>query len=310
MKALFLTRVFTSAITVMSVAATSLPVLFISHGGPNLSLQHEQPAYKFYQNLFNGDASEKQFTIDKSKVKAILCISAHWEESVPSVNSAAKPEQIYDFYGFDRELYEYKYPVAGDPDLAEKVVTLIREHGEQYQGEPKISKILKNAKKDDEHGLDHGSWSPLSITLPNADIPIVQLSLVGNLSPKLHVELGKSLAALREEGVLIVGSGSSTHNLGALNWRGGMNQKPAGWATQFDSFLEEKLCSSDVLSDEDLEKLAEEVPAHQYIDMAHPRTEHLVPVYVAAGAAKGLKGQLIHRSFMLGSLSMSCFAFN
>jgi 4,5-DOPA dioxygenase extradiol len=234
MKALSQNRLFSGlAIIVMSAAATRLPVLFISHGGPNLSLQHEQPAYKFYNNLFNGDASGKQFTIDKSKVKSILCISAHWEETAPTANSAAKPEQIYDFYGFDRELYEYKYPVAGDSDLAEKVVTLIREHGERYEGEPKISKFLKNAKTDESHGLDHGTWSPLSISLPNADIPIVQLSLVGSLSPKLHIELGKSLATLREEGVLIIGSGSLTHNLGALNWRGGKNQKPASWASEF-----------------------------------------------------------------------------
>src|SRR5258708_31453330 len=132
--------------------------------------------------------------------QAILIASAHWETDIPEVTGTTKPETIHDFYGFPKPLYEIQYPAKGDPELASRSVSLLKQSG-------------LNAEADPTRGLDHGAWSPLLYMYPKADVPVVQVAVQTPLGPRHHIELGRALAPLADEGVLIIGSGHMTHNL-------------------------------------------------------------------------------------------------
>jgi 4,5-DOPA dioxygenase extradiol len=190
--------------------------------------------YQFLSNLAQDDGA----IVPKDKVKSVLLISAHWMESVPQVNTANVPEQVYDFYGFEPECYQFKYPARGDSKLSKRVIELLGNSNDV---------ILSQVQGNSKHGLDHGAWSPLSIVFPNADIPIVQVSLLSSLNPETHVRMGKALAPLRDEGVLIIGSGGSVHNLGKLDWSSPQGNNPAVWAKEFDEYLEKVLKSGEIL---------------------------------------------------------------
>jgi 4,5-DOPA dioxygenase extradiol len=260
----------------MSRNETHLPILFLSHGSPMLPFE---------------DIAARTFMIGLGaklpRPKAILCISAHWDEMQASLTSTDAPGTIHDFAGFPRELFQLTYPAPGDPTLAQHVADLLKQAG-------------LPVRLDASRGLDHGAWNPLLLIYPDHDIPVVQLSLLSRGSTADHVALGKALAPLRDEGVLIIASGAATHNLRAVAWDGG--PVPA-WAQEFDDWLHDQLVAGDV------EKLIDYRRLIRSGAMAHPSEDHLLPLYVALGAASvtDARAKPLHRSFAHGSLSMAAY---
>jgi len=200
------------------------------------------------------------------KIKAILVISAHWEENVPAIHFGQNPPMLYDYYGFPEFTYQFQWNAPGQPQLAEKVEALLNHAGFR-------------TKREYKRGYDHGTFVPLMIAFPNAGIPVVQLSLVRSLDPATHLAIGKALEPLREQDVLIIGSGMSYHNM-----RGFMSgsKKASEISKQFDDWL------STIISIEDAEKrnkaLMDWKDAPGALE-SHPRSEHLLPLFVIAGAA-------------------------
>jgi 4,5-DOPA dioxygenase extradiol len=252
----------------------SMPTVFVSHGSPTLILE-DVPARRFLTSLGQ----------HMPRPKAIVAVSAHWDTDRPAVSLAAAPETIHDFYGFPEALYRLRYDAPGAPQLAERVAK------------------LTGAVHEHHRGLDHGAWVPAMLGWPEADIPIFQLSIQPHLDPAHHIALGRKLGGLREEGVLVMGSGSATHNLRALV-RGGGESEPEPWAAEFDDWLAETLEKGDEAA---LTGYRTEAPNAR---MAHPTDEHFLPLHVAFGAAgEGARGRALHRSFTLGNLSMASYAF-
>ncbi|MEN6329615.1 MAG: class III extradiol ring-cleavage dioxygenase [Methanobacteriaceae archaeon] len=260
------------------MAKNQLPTIFVSHGAPTLPLE-DIPARKFLKELgptFN-------------KVRAVLCISAHWVTSIPSVNAVKWPETIHDFYGFPEELYKIEYPARGDPGLAQDVADLIR------------SRNLF-CHVDTERGLDHGAWVPLMLMFPNADIPVVQLSIQQHLDPARHLALGRAIEELKSENVLIMGSGGAVHPLGYSGARFG--GEPSEWALEFDQWL------TDVIIQGDEHLLTNYRGLAPHPERAHPYPDHYMPIMAAFGAAgKGVKGAVIHHSWV-GDLGMAAYRFD
>jgi 4,5-DOPA dioxygenase extradiol len=256
-----------------------LPSIFVSHGAPTLPLE-DIPARKFL----------KELGIQFNKVKAVLCISAHWATPTPTVNMVERPETIHDFYGFPEELYQVEYPASGEPQLAEQVAKLIQ-----------AADIPCNI--DDKRGLDHGAWVPLILMYSNADIPVVQLSIQNHLDPSLHLKIGRALNSLRNENVLILGSGGAVHPLGYADFRfGGETDK---WAIEFDNWLTDAVTHGD---EHLITKYRQLAP---YPERAHPYPDHYMPLVVALGAAgKGAKGRVIHHSWYAGDLGMAAYQFH
>ena len=251
----------------------SMPTIFVSHGSPMLILE-DVPARAFLASL------GKQLP----KPTAIIAVSAHWDTDVPAVSLAHKPSTIHDFYGFPDALYRLRYDPPGAPALAERVAK------------------LTGAAHDHHRGLDHGAWVPAMLGWPDADIPIFQLSVQPALDAAHHIALGRKLAGLREDGVLVMGSGSATHNLRALVRNG--SSEPEPWAQAFDDWLAQTVEKGDEVALADYRTLA------PYAHDAHPTDEHFLPLHVAYGAAgKGARGRALHRSFTLGNLSMAAYAF-
>jgi len=252
----------------------SMPTIFVSHGSPMLILE-DVPARAFLASL--GKLLPKP--------KAIIAVSAHWDTDVPAVSLARRPPTIHDFYGFPEALYRLTYDAKGAPELAERVAK------------------LTGAAHDPHRGLDHGAWVPALLGWPEADVPIFQLSVQPNENPAHHIALGRKLSALREEGVLVMGSGSATHNLRALV-RGGREAEPEPWVKAFDDWLAETVAKGDAAA------LADYRSRAPYAREAHPTDEHFLPLHVAFGAAgEGARGRPLHRSFTLGNLSMASYAF-
>jgi len=253
---------------------SQMPTIFVSHGSPTLILE-DVPARRFLASLSQ----------QVPRPKAIVSVSAHWDTEHPAVSVVRKPETIHDFYGFPEALYRLHYDAPGAPELAERVAK------------------LTGAGHDHHRGLDHGAWVPAMLGWPEADIPIFQLSVQPHLDPAHHIALGRKLSALREEGILVMGSGSATHNLRALV-RGGGESEPEPWASEFDDWLAETLEKGDA------EALADYRTQAPNADIAHPTDEHFLPLHVAFGAAgEGARGRALHRSFTLGNLSMAAYAF-
>lgn len=249
-----------------------MPSLFISHGSPTVMIEEDSPGRAFLTSL--GDQLPKP--------KAIVVVSAHWETQAPLVTGHPTPETIHDFYGFPPALYEKHYPVAGDPVLARRVADLV------------------GGDIEDTRGLDHGAWSLLLLAYPQADIPVVQLSLQSDQGPDYHYDIGQRLAPLREDGVFVIGSGAVTHNLSTLKW---YSNQPDAWAQTFEDWVVA------ALADNDHETLLAAPSQAPHFAKAHPSPEHWLPLYVALGAARD-KATLLHRGFEHKNLSMASIRFD
>ncbi len=234
--------------------STILPSIFIGHGNPMNAIQTNQ-----YTEAW------KQIGETVARPKAILCISAHWFVAGTGVTISTAPRTIHDFGGFPGELYQVKYPAPGDPDLARRVQKLLQPLPVQL---------------DDSWGLDHGAWSVLRHVYPQADVPVVQLSIDATKPASFHYELGKKLAVLREEGVLIVGSGNLVHNLRTYAW--GETAEPYDWAMKFEQEARGMLVSGEVKPLIEYQKMGRDAM------LSIPTPEHYLPLlYVAATQQQG-----------------------
>lgn len=263
-----------------------LPTYFISHGGgPWPWLKKEMP---FFDQL---EASLKDIPRQIGGApRAILMISGHWEENDFAVMANPHPGMLYDYGGFPPHTYEIKYPAPGDPKLAQQVQDLLIKAGFK-------------SHLDHERAFDHGTFVPMFAMYPNAEIPVVQLSLQKNYDPALHFAMGRALAPLREQGVLIIGSGLSYHNLRAMFRADRAGEIPS---KQFDDWLQETLLHS---SKEDrLQRLLDWEKAPSARD-AHPQEDHLIPLMVALGAAEGEKAELIYHENFMKTFAASSFRF-
>ena len=248
----------------MNSESNSLPgsVIYLSHGGGPLPLLGDKGHEKMIKII-------REITPTHVKPSAILVISAHWEARKPTITSGANPSLIYDYYGFPKESYEIKYPAPGSPDLANKIFNLLARAGIE-------------ATLDDQRGFDHGLFVPLKIMYPSANIPCVQLSLVNSLQPKAHIQMGKALADLRKDNVLIIGSGFSFHNL--KEFFAPSTQKSQTINESFEHWLIDT-CSNRRFTEEEREQRLinwDSAPAARY---CHPREEHLLPLHVCYGVA-------------------------
>ncbi|AAY93506.1 dioxygenase [Pseudomonas protegens] len=253
-----------------------LPSLFISHGSPMLALEPGA----------SGPALAR-LAAELPRPRAILVVSAHWESSDLRVSCNPHPETWHDFGGFPAALFAVQYPAPGDPELAAQVVELL-----QAEGLP--------AQLDSQRPFDHGTWVPLSLMYPQADIPVVQLSLPSRLGPALQTRIGHALAGLREQGVLLIGSGSITHNLRDLDWQAGP-ESVEPWAKAFRDWMIDKLAADDQAALHDYRQQAPNAVR------SHPSDEHLLPLYFARGV--GGEFSVAHQGFTLGALGMDIYRF-
>ncbi|HET7628196.1 MAG TPA: class III extradiol ring-cleavage dioxygenase [Bacillales bacterium] len=258
-----------------------VPSLFIAHGAPLLAIE---------------DNDYTQFLTQLGKQlprpKAVVLFSAHWESDVQKVGNVNEYETIHDFGGFPKELYDIRYPAKGHAEIAGEVKALLSENG-------------INAEFDSRRGLDHGAWVVLRMLFPDANVPVVSMSVNPNLTPVEQERIGRALSPLREKDVLIIGSGGTVHNLRAVNMRKD-DQTVDAWAKAFDDWLSECLVTGDVDALFNYEKAA------PYAEQAVPPygKEHFVPLFYAIGASHtDRKAQLLHRSYRYGNLSQSVWQF-
>lgn len=252
---------------------TAIPSIFIGHGSPMNTLE------------LNGYTQAwRKLGLALPRPRGILVISAHWFIGATAVTAMPKPRTIHDFYGFPDELFAFDYPAPGLPELAGEVV--------------EIAKPDWIGLDHDEWGLDHGTWSVLAHLYPNADIPVVQLSINALKPMEYHIQIGARLEALRERGVLIVGSGNVVHNLRRVDWR---NEGGYDWAHRFDDAAAALLTESpgDVA----------ELRSHPDYEAAVPTPDHFLPLLYIAGIAAeaGTPAMSLVRGCTLGSISMACY---
>jgi 4,5-DOPA dioxygenase extradiol len=239
-------------------------ILYICHGGGPMPLLAGDEAHEQMRVLL------KQLSTRIKKPSAIIVLSAHWEAQQPTITSGANPELIYDYSGFPEESYHIHYPAAGEPALAKKIANLLQTQGIE-------------AKMDAKRGLDHGVFIPLKIMYPAADIPCVQVSLLRNLDALKHIQIGEALAPLKNENVLILGSGFSFHNMQAFFGRTPAEVHEMNQA--FENWLIETCSSTELSESERKQRLVNwtQAPHARY---CHPREEHLLPLHVCYGVAQ------------------------
>lgn len=253
------------------------PAAFIGHGNPMNTLADNR-----YTRAWRG------FGEAAGKPRAILAISAHWYINGTAVTAMQRPRTIHDFFGFPPELFAFEYPAPGAPDVAQEIVEAVKPTYVGLDGEA--------------WGLDHGTWSVLAHVYPQADVPVVQLSIHGAKDPAYHVELGAALAPLRERGVMIVASGNVVHNLRRIDW-----QRPGAafdWAVRFDETVREIMTT-------DPARIVD-VASHPDYPLAVPTAEHFLPVLYLAGLAKaaGKPATILIDGYDMGSLSMTAYALD
>lgn len=251
-----------------------MPSLFISHGSPNRVLD-KSAAKVFLENL-----AEKI-----KKPTAIVIFSAHWMSRDLEITNHEELQTIHDFIGFSADLHRIKYKAKQPKWLFKKVSHELNQKSIKY--------------KVTNRGLDHGAWSVLSLSYPNAEIPVIALSLPIYDSLNEYLKLGEALKELRKDDILIIGSGSATHNLSKLS----RNSSPDHWAIDFVTWLQK------AVENKDYEQLTNIYSCHPSARIAHPSLEHYVPLLIAAGTAKNEEAKLIHDSYELGNLNNSCFKF-
>ena len=259
------------------MAANPMPAAFLGHGSPMNALE---------RNRFTG--AWRSFGASVPRPRAILAVSAHWYVNATAVTAMAQPRTIHDFYGFPQALFDVQYPAPGLPQLVEEVADAVRpDHvGADIDG----------------WGIDHGTWSVLVHAFPRADIPVVQLSIDARRPPEWHLALGAKLATLRDQGVLVVGSGNVVHNLRAIDW-----QQPDGafdWARRFDERARELMLERP----HDVPSLA----SHPDFRLAVPSPDHFLPLLYVAGlaAASGRKPDVLVDGYAYGSLSMTAYTLD
>jgi aromatic ring-opening dioxygenase catalytic subunit (LigB family) len=266
--------------------SSKLATLFIPHGGGPCFFMDWTPmgpkdTWDRIATFLRGlDASLP------SRPKALLVVSGHWEAPVATVTSSLAPPLIYDYSGFPAHTYALTWPAPGAPELAAKVQRLLGKAG-------------IDSAADATRGFDHGVFVPLKVAYPEAQVPTVQLSLRAGLDPASHLAMGRALASLRDEGVLIVGSGMSYHNMRALRTPGALEP-----SARFDAWLTQAVCSAPPQRDHALAGWASAPAARE----SHPREEHLMPLLVAAGAAQSDAGRSVLRDEVMGAV-VSAFAF-
>ncbi len=259
---------------------TRLPALFVSYGPPTLALE-DSPARRFLA----------AYGAELGRPRAILAVSAHWETDAPAAGTTERPETIHDFFGFPRPLYEMAYAAPGAPGLARRAAALLEQAG--------LSVAL-----DPGRGLDHGAWVPLGLLYPEADVPTAQLSIQTRLGPAHHLRLGAALRPLREDGVLILGSGNVTHNL--AHFRGQPPDAPMpDWVAGFADWVAEAIAAGRTEALLDYRRQAPHGPEN------HPSEDHLLPLFTALGAGTpGVPGRRLHASSLHGVLAMDAYAFD
>ena len=258
---------------------TTMPSLFLSHGAPTLPLT-DTPARTFLSQLGGTLAPPR----------AIVVISAHWETTTPTVSAVDRNETIHDFRGFPSALYEMRYPAPGSPQVAARVAELLR-----------AADI--DCKTDHSRGLDHGAWVPLLLMYPQPGIPVLQLSVQPHRGPAHHHRVGRALAPLRQEGVLIIGSGSFTHDLSEFRGHGPKDPSP-DWVNQFADWMHAELTSGRTGHLLDYRRHA------PFATKNHPTEEHLLPLYAALGAAgENAAAERLHASATYSVLRMDVYGF-
>ncbi|AWL29704.1 dioxygenase [Acinetobacter defluvii] len=254
----------------------TLPGLFISHGSPMLALDPEQV----------GPALNR-LSLNLPKPQAIVVMSAHWESNALEVSTAIRPETWHDFRGFPPELYEIRYPASGNPELAEEILHLLAE-------------AHLPAHANSTRPRDHGVWMPLLHMYPDADIAVVEISLPMHMNADDIYKIGQVLAPLREKQILLIGSGSITHNLRELAWHGDASQVPE-WASTFRNYVVNKLTHHDYDAVLDWSNIP-------FVQRNHPTLEHFAPLFFAMGT--GSRFSVVHSSFSMGALGMDIYRFD
>jgi 4,5-DOPA dioxygenase extradiol len=255
-----------------------LPSVFVSHGSPMHALQA-------------GAAGAAWAALGRRlpKPRALLVASAHWETQVPMLTGSSKPETIHDFFGFPEPLYKLRYPAAGSADLAQKAKGLLQGAG-------------FTAAVDGTRGLDHGVWAPLLYMYPEADIPVVQVSLQPELGPRHHFNLGKALRPLSDEGVLVIGSGHLTHNL--RDWDRSGKAAPMPYAIDFQKWVFDRITRRET------DELMDYRTKSESGVRAHPTDEHFLPLFVALGAARDeARTDRFFDAIESGALAMDGYVF-
>lgn len=263
------------------------PTFYLSHGGgpwPYMNEEARQPFARLEQSL---RALPQQLP---QKPEAILIVSGHWEERDFAVMSSPEPPMVYDYGGFPEELYHIRYPAAGSPRMAQRAHSLIQQ-----------AKLPTGLNAD--RGFDHGTYALLAVTHPNADVPVFQVSIRADYDPEAHLQLGRALAPLRDEGVLIIGSGSSYHNL--RRFFGPRVRRDD--SVQFDAWLSETLVESAPTRRSERLLDWQHAPAARE---AHPQEDHLIPLHVAVGAAEEELGAIVYsEEDFLGTIALSSYRF-
>jgi len=257
---------------------TRTPVLFVSHGAPTFALQP-------------GRLGPRLTAVGRAlpRPKALLVVSPHWMTRGLRVATTAQPATVHDFGGFDRALYQIQYPAPGHPELAARAVEVLRAAGWP-------------AEADDQQGMDHGTWVPIRFLYPDADVPVFQLSLPAGLTSPQAYSLGQALQPLRDEGVLVVGSGSLTHNL--YEFRMHDDGGEAEYAREFAAWVRRAVESRDDA------RLVDTLSLAPHARRAHPTAEHFLPLLVAAGAAADdARVETLEGGITYGVLSMDSYLF-
>jgi len=252
-----------------------MPILFVGHGSPMNAIEDNEFTEGF-----------KKVVAGIEKPKAIVCISAHWFTDGTLDTGMERPKTIHDFYGFPEELYKIEYPAAGNPELAKEIKTILSPTG---------------VGLDNDWGLDHGTWSVLRHMYPEADIPVVQISIDYNQPARYHFNLAKKLSPLREQGILIVGSGNIVHNLGLIDFDN-IKTRDFGfdWAKKARTFVNECILN------ENFGPLLDYKNSGQELNLAIPTPEHFLPlIYILGLKEKTEKVEIFNDTLVGGSLSMT-----
>lgn len=254
----------------------TLPGLFISHGSPMLAINPEQVGPALHR-----------LGLNLPQPKAIVVMSAHWESNALEVSTGVRPMTWHDFRGFPNELYDIQYSAPGEPELAEEILKLLADMG-------------INAHANSTRPRDHGVWMPLLHMYPEADIPVIEISLPMHLPSNEIYNVGQALAILRDKQILLIGSGSITHNLRELSWNGDSNVVPE-WASTFRNYVVNKLMHNNFEAVLEWESIP-------YSKQNHPTIEHFAPIFFAMGT--GDRFSVVHSSFTMGSLGMDIYRFD